>query len=1127
MSANFYENDKYERLIDKLLDFRNSEIDTVISSNNKQIDYQLLERLKNRTDDLFKENRYKEFENARNIEARVRIHIFSQEDKKHSIRDFLIALIETVKHYEMNSREYLYRMLDTNVELLNDSLVREFLLLSSNIFNQFSGEDKLDIANCVSAFSDALQQYPKEQNYSIEIAIEAYYAAIKAYHELGQMEAWAIAYQNLAAAFRKRSQGNRIINIKRAIECYENALTVLTTEDFPLEWATIQLNLGIVHAVNSDGEVDNNLEIALSKYESALSIITPLKDPRLWSLLQANLGTTLLNRIKGSKVENIELSRNAYENALGELENADNWIPAPDEEYVLSEQARVYYGLGNTYLYRIEGDKASNIETAISYYKSALTLTDRDKNSKAWGETQSGIGLAYTERLNGQLEDNNNIAVSALSAALEELTRDYYPREWAIVQHNLGIAYRMLGGEENIYKAIEAFENAIEVYSTQRMRQKQVSSVNGLGNALVDSKDSANIEKAISLLEETLQYVPRDHFPRDWARLQNNLGSAYRRRIQGKQTLNYSNSIKAFENALKVFTPNSDPHSCLLAARNLAHTAHLSGDLEKALSTFEIAVAAIEKSIVEDMSDENRKKIQEQAIDVYEGIVEVCVGLGDLNQAVKYVELSKTQGLVKLISGQNVLDTVQMPEKVRNELRNIQRRIIFLRKNIELHENIGLLDEEINAQHVKFKNELEDAVAQFQSMLNKNIDPDSSLSFIAAVKYIDIDRVIAYSIKHSTAIVEWYITDRNFYVFVLSPGENKFEVISYSKSVYGKLIDFVTNYLKSYYYNHDAWRVNLEHYLVKLAGILELDNIVSLISDSVGSILLIPHRFLHMLPLSSLPTDTVGSAHLPDLFKEKVFMGPSLHLILLTSERNRPDLKSLIAVQNPSDDLPYTDIEVSAIKNNFHHKLILGGQQATYKNIVNSPLLSGGNVMHFACHGTYNVERPLESSLKLANDEKLTLVDIFGLPLDTYRLVVLSACETGFSDTSSLTDEYTGFGGGFLFGGAKCVLNTLWAIDDISSSILMIRFYELLAQEMNKEINISDISLAKILCETQRWLKSISGGEFVTWISSKIKDMEIDHTQRAHFEVKKKEWVQDPKPFSNPIYWASFTSIGN
>src|SRR5204862_6812405 len=94
-------------------------------------------------------------------------------------------------------------------------------------------------------------------------------------------------------------------------------------------------------------------------------------------------------------------------------------------------------------------------------------------------------------------------------------------------------------------------------------------------------------------------------------------------------------------------------------------------------------------------------------------------------------------------------------------------------------------------------------------------------------------------------------------------------------------------------------------------------------------------------------------------------------------------------------------------------------------------------------HGSYDCNDPPASGLELA-DDRLTLADLQqgAVDLSAARLVTLSACETGISDVlRGSAEEYVGIPAGFLLAGVPCVVSSLWAVPDLSTALLMERFY--------------------------------------------------------------------------------------
>ncbi|MGK7881865.1 MAG: CHAT domain-containing protein [Crocosphaera sp.] len=104
--------------------------------------------------------------------------------------------------------------------------------------------------------------------------------------------------------------------------------------------------------------------------------------------------------------------------------------------------------------------------------------------------------------------------------------------------------------------------------------------------------------------------------------------------------------------------------------------------------------------------------------------------------------------------------------------------------------------------------------------------------------------------------------------------------------------------------------------------------------------------------------------------------------------------------------------------------------------------------------------------------DEFTLGEIFELNLKKSRLVVLSACETGLIDLTSISDEYIGLPAGFLFAGSSSVVSSLWTVSDLSTSLLMMKFYEIILDKTQ------DISIPVALKMDQNWLRNLTVEEF-------------------------------------------------
>jgi CHAT domain-containing protein len=153
-------------------------------------------------------------------------------------------------------------------------------------------------------------------------------------------------------------------------------------------------------------------------------------------------------------------------------------------------------------------------------------------------------------------------------------------------------------------------------------------------------------------------------------------------------------------------------------------------------------------------------------------------------------------------------------------------------------------------------------------------------------------------------------------------------------------------------------------------------------------------------------------------------------------------------------DLPGTRQEVMSLAEIMKGSTqLLVGRSATEAEFKAMPL-SDFRVIHFAAHGVGNTLFPDRAALALGSspsgveDGLLQVREIRDLPLRA-DLVTLSACDTGngrlLGEEGIATLERA-----FLLAGAKAVIASLWTADDTYTTALMKRFYQHLANGIDK-----------------------------------------------------------------------------
>ena len=270
---------------------------------------------------------------------------------------------------------------------------------------------------------------------------------------------------NLANCFDYRIEGNRAENLEKAIELYSKAQEVLNKDDFPLDWALIQNNMSNSYKERIRGDRAANLEKAIELLESAREIWTFRSFPLRWAGIQINLAPAYQVRIQGDRAENLETAIRLMHQALEILTR---------EKYP-ALWAHITNNLSNTYYKRILGNRSENMERAIELSDASLEVFKKEAYPEYWASSVNSLAAAYQVRIEGNRGDNLEKALELLEAALEVVTFENNPEVWAKYNSNLARAYRRrIEGDPvlNLKKAVKLFNESMKVYQPYTLPRK-------------------------------------------------------------------------------------------------------------------------------------------------------------------------------------------------------------------------------------------------------------------------------------------------------------------------------------------------------------------------------------------------------------------------------------------------------------------------------------------------------------------------------------------------------------------------------------------------------------------------------------------------------------------------------
>ena len=303
------------------------------------------------------------------------------------------------------------------------------------------------------------------------------------------------------------------------------------------------------------------------------------------------------------------------------------------------------------------------------------------------------------------------------------------------------------------------------------------------------------------------------------------------------------------------------------------------------------------------------------------------------------------------------------------------------------------------------------------------------------------------------------------------------------------------------------WRINISDRLENLKNILGISEIEKDLKD-IKELILIPHQDLHRLPLHYLFNNKNWIiSYLPSL-------QIGLNLKQKQQQLNNGERESLLSIENPREDLVFSEIESGIINTYF---ATIEPSITTIEDFKNA--IPNHTHFHFTGHGNYIFDDPKRSALEFANYNQLTAYEISHLDFNSYELITLSACETALNGKQTINSEYVGLVSAFLKSGANCVVSTLWTVDETSSAWLMIYFYQQYCAGVTPKIALEN---------AQTWLKDVNNQELGIWLTKllkygKSKKVNGDILRSIEDEINKhNERNFNSKPYEESYYWLGF-----
>lgn len=960
---------------------------------------------------------------------------------------------------------------------------------------------------------------------------------------------WAIIQSELGAVLTKRYEVTGVTDwIEKSLQVQKLALTH-HAENSSIG-IFLYFNLGNTYATLfevGDGDLPD-AESAIKAYKTVHELAVSLPHPNRYSALlcAGTVYTLMFERYRQqSQIDNaLESYRQALE---GFVPFSHSW-------------ALTHMNLGNTYrlLYEYTEEQPWARESISASQEALKHIVFPSLN---WAQIHNNLGYVYRLLF---ISTNERHWLDKSMEAYHQTLAVYEPSttDWARTQHNLGSVYSNLHihtrKDDWAVEAINAYGESIKIYTpgSHFWLQGQVNTAHIFAARFGFTSNKVWAKEAVSKYQLALEYsLPESLIA---VHIQNTLGNLYKQIFEVTHKEKWL--IKAeniWQQAFACSIKNEYLQSTLEVACNLGELYIGSAKWETAFEILGKGLQAETVLQVDAISRPGQQAWAGKAADVRRHSVWCLVKMGRFSDALQILDLGRARAIRQSLAFTE-LDALELDHRLAFE--TLSNEIIYLQNQLEIvNNNFQRTLERLRT----IRKQRAELIARIRERdLPHFLQRDLSLDNLRQVLKSN-QAVITLTIsKWGIVIVVITATDVSLKIELI---ESDLNYNDFEKHVIGTEEEDGGGWLSSYFQERIAY-----HTLRQQQSIPDRQNSQA-VQEAIQTYELMRERRLNQIETTMDWIENRFWNQINDLLKaadiNQVILVPEGRTFLLPMTAAAPNwltvaISPSIAVwlrlqqeihagngcwsilSNPTNDLPFAPHEASMVHRfaceTGHLSSYTEGLYVNQHTVLES--LNKASWIHYAGHGLYHWQYPERSGLLLhesSNLKTLSLQEIQRNLQTTNRpVIVLSACETGLSDTDrrNAPEEFVSLPGALLEAGARAVIGTIWEVDDLSTMIFMYSFYNIYCHE--KE------TIAGALTKARRWLKNLSNVEarqlLNTWGTDwyqqyeKTKDSgDMDKAKYAYGQHQRlrKAIAQvksmETKPFQHPYYWAVYQAVGD
>jgi len=708
--------------------------------------------------------------------------------------------------------------------------------------------------------------------------------------------------------------------------------------------------------------------------------------------------------------------------------------------------------------------------------------------------------------------------------------------------------FQALERMRDLDKAIEAFQSVLSVTRKNSCTWNRCKGnlAGALGIRFKALEQVEDLDQAINALRAAISGVLKGS--PDWARWQNDLGLILKR--LGRK----DKAIEAHRKALEVFTPEVYPDYTLRVALLLGRLLMGRGrdeDLDDAAHVYRAARSAADYLYFESLHQGRRKRELSRIQELAAQQAYALAHAGNYREAIEALEAGRARALAESLLGQRALESVTDPtqrESLEAAWRNVREA-----QSVYQHADDEEVRRRAERQLAQARRAYYDRMRQtfpdyFEPPIFEHVQAaaaDAPLVYLAATSAGGLALLVTPNQDSSEPSVHpiWLneLNDEALREQLVGITEEEWREMSARWEKEEPTEQYIQKMSQGYLSTYSFWRRNPRNEDARAAWLEAIDETTRWLWDvAMGPIVeevavgdashttLIPAGLLGLLPLHAAwtedPDQPTGRRYALD--EINFAYTPNARALDVARERAAGrDAEGLLAVDEPqpvsAGPLPSSSWEATAACDHFpddERTRLVGGEVATKETVLEA--LPNYAVLHLSCHGFANPDDPLQSGLLMAHDELLTLRDIYALQLDQARLAVLSACETRIPGID-LPDEVIALPTGLVQAGVPGVVGSLWSVGDLSTAMLMVRFYNLWRGE--------GLDPAEALRQAQIWLRDTTNAEKAEYFGTELPELNGTRMPEPLADALFKQVAlrkPDERAFAHPFHWAAFAFTG-